>query len=119
MIPLRRYRILSFAFALPALAMLGLGALLFAGTGKAFAGHDPGLSAWEAGVSHEIVFRVFDRDVLDDFFVSVEPRPANDVPAGTQTVSAPVAVAVTARGDVSDQPMAGAWGHGAGPPLPL
>ncbi len=119
MVPLRRHRILSFAFAQPALAMLGLGALLFAGTGKAFAGHDPGLSAWEAGVSHEIVFRILDSDVLDDLFVFVEPRPASVVPAGTQTVSAPIVAAVTARGDVSDQPMAGAWGHGAGPPLPL
>ena len=113
-----RYRILSFAFAMPSLAMLGLGALLIAGTGKAFAGHDPGLSAWEMTVDRAVVW-ILDRDVLDDFFVALEPRPASDVPTKTLTVPAPIVAAVTGRADVSDQPMAGAWGHGAGPPLRL
>lgn len=113
------YRISSFAFAMPAVAMLGLATLLFAGTGKAFAGHDPGLSAWAVPLDHVIEFRILDRDVLDDLFVWIEPRPASDVPTETLTVSASVEPVVTGRADVSDQPMAGAWGHGAGPPLRL
>lgn len=116
---LPRYRIPSLAFAMPALALLGLAALLFAGTGKAFAGHDPGLSAWAAPLDHVIEFRILERDVVDDLFVWIEPRPASDVPTKTLIVPAPVVAAVTDRADVSDQPMAGAWGHGAGPPLRL
>ncbi len=110
-----RYRILSRAFGLSAFAALGLMVFLNAGIGFAASDHT-GLTGWEMPSVEYVI--VVDRDPLYDLLFSLdfETLPPTALPEAPLVIEPPLAVVVTVRGDVSDEPMSGAWGHGADPP---